>query len=43
MGNIFEDLKSKVSIEDVASTLGYNVNPRAGTRGNYLEMQLFAG
>lgn len=42
MGNIFEDLKSKVSIEDVASTLGYNVNPRAGTRGNYLEMQLFA-
>lgn len=43
MANVFEDLKRKVSIEQVASQLGYNVNPRAGTRGSYLEMQLYAG
>lgn len=43
MANVFEDLKRKVSIEEVAAQLGYKVNPRAGTHGSYLEMQLFAG
>lgn len=43
MSNIFEDIKRQVSIGDVASYLGYEVNPRAGTRGRYLEMQLRDG
>ena len=38
MPNIFDDIKQKVKIEDVASYLGYKVNPKAGTRGLYLEM-----
>jgi hypothetical protein len=43
MANIFDELRQKVSIEEVASCLGYKVNPKAGTRGAYLEMQLFGG
>lgn len=43
MADVFEDLKRKVRIEEVAAQLGYKVNPRAGTHGSYLEMQLFAG
>lgn len=41
--NIFDDLKQKVTIQEVASRLGYKINPKAGMHGSYLEMQFFAG
>ena len=41
--NVFDELKQKVTIQEVASRLGYKVNTRAGTHGRYLEMQLYAG
>ncbi len=40
MANLFDELKHKVSIEQVAASLGYRVNRAAGIHGRYLEMQL---
>lgn len=43
MTDDLEELKRKVRIEEVSAQLGYKVNTKAGTRGSYLEVQLFAG
>ena len=36
---VFSDMKCKVGVTDIASSLGYRVNPKAGVR-NYLELNL---
>ena len=36
---VFSDMKCKVGVTDIADSLGYRVNPKAGVR-NYLELNL---